>query len=338
MMDYQDSILVSVCCMTYNHEHFIEKCLTGFVSQKTNFAFEILVHEDASTDGTSEIVKIFETNHPKLFRVIYQKENVFSTGKNNLTGMLFPMSKGKYIALCEGDDYWTDPLKLQKQVDFLEANPDFVGVFHDCFILDERDGSQHLRIGNTKIDEEPDLQSIIRENNISTASIVFRNFEHSNFWPDNSQSISKGDYLLVVLLAQYGKFKYFNSPMSVYRIHPGGIWSSRSRLYTIEQDVKFYTFLDSFFQKAEIKDAIHYKLQKAYHKYAIELVKSSNMLKSLHFLNKSLNMKVSEKKNKKRFIITYLIVVLSSFKKRFFPFFPSLYSVINRMRNPCKIR
>ena len=126
--------LVSICCMAYNHEKFIRQCLDGFVMQKTTFAFEILVHEDASTDNTASIVSEYESKFPHLFRCVYQTENQFKK-QNTLVNILFKMAKGKYIALCEGDDYWTDPLKLQKQVDFLEANEDYTICFHDVYAL-----------------------------------------------------------------------------------------------------------------------------------------------------------------------------------------------------------
>jgi glycosyltransferase involved in cell wall biosynthesis len=132
-------ILVSICCVTYNQKKYITECLNGFINQKTNFNYEILVHDDASTDGTSDIVKKYEKYHPKLFRNVYQKQNQFLI-QNTLTNILFPMAKGKYIALCEGDDYWTDPLKLQKQVDFLDQNSKCSYVFTKRKILNP-DGS-----------------------------------------------------------------------------------------------------------------------------------------------------------------------------------------------------
>src|SRR5437879_148231 len=111
------NIAVSICCVTYNHERFLAECLEGFVKQQTTFGFEILVHEDASTDNTVGIINDYEARYPHLFRCVIQKENQFYK-QNTLINILFPMAKGKYIALCEGDDYWRDPLKLQRQIDF----------------------------------------------------------------------------------------------------------------------------------------------------------------------------------------------------------------------------
>ena len=119
------NILVSICCLTYNHEKYIRDCLDGFVNQKTNFNYEILIHDDASTDGTVDIIREYESKYPTIIKPIYQVENQYSKGKSISATYNWSRVAGKYIAQCEGDDYWTDQLKLQKQVDFLEANPEY---------------------------------------------------------------------------------------------------------------------------------------------------------------------------------------------------------------------
>ena len=126
--------LVSVVCTTYNHEKYIRQCLDGFVMQKTTFPIEIIVHDDASTDDTVRIVKEYEEKYPNLFNNIYRTENWYSRGKD-IWGYLFDQkARGKYIALCEGDDYWIDPYKLQKQVDFLEGHPEYSMCFHNAMV------------------------------------------------------------------------------------------------------------------------------------------------------------------------------------------------------------
>ena len=116
--------------MAYNHASYIRQCLDGFMMQKTNFLFEVLIHDDASTDGTQEIIREYADRYPELINPIYQIENQYSKGISPLRQILFPMAKGKYIALCEGDDYWIDPLKLQKQVDFLESHNELTFCVH----------------------------------------------------------------------------------------------------------------------------------------------------------------------------------------------------------------
>lgn len=118
-----NSPLVSICCITFNHAPYIKDCLDGFLNQKTNFKYEILIHDDASSDGTERIIKEYETLFPEIVKPIYQIENQYSKGIAINKAFNYTRAKGKYIAICEGDDYWIDPLKLQKQVDFLEANP-----------------------------------------------------------------------------------------------------------------------------------------------------------------------------------------------------------------------
>ena len=118
--------LVSVCCLTYNHVKYVGQCLEGFACQKTNFPFEILIHDDASQDDTQNVILEFAAKYDsEVVKPICQKINQVSQGISPLRQILLPRVKGKYIALCEGDDYWTDPLKLQKQVDFLEAHPEY---------------------------------------------------------------------------------------------------------------------------------------------------------------------------------------------------------------------
>src|SRR5699024_4878444 len=134
---------VSISCITYNHENYIRDTLDGFLMQETEFPFEILIHDDASTDKTPQIIKEYQSRYPNLFNPIYQSENQLSKGgiSPNLE-FNYPRATGKYIALCDGDDYWTNPYKLEKQVQFLERNEKFVGVTHRVEVVDEN--KEHL--------------------------------------------------------------------------------------------------------------------------------------------------------------------------------------------------
>jgi glycosyltransferase involved in cell wall biosynthesis len=120
-----DLILVSICCITYNHEDFIRNAIEGFLMQETGFSVEIIIHDDASTDKTPEIIREYASKYPRLIIPVFQKENQYSKGLKPFQHFVLPMARGKYVALCEGDDYWTDRFKLQKQVDFLEKNIDY---------------------------------------------------------------------------------------------------------------------------------------------------------------------------------------------------------------------
>lgn len=124
--------LVSIRCITYNHEPFIRQCLEGFVMQQTNFPFEAIVHDDASTDGTAAIIREYAEKYPDIIKPIYETENQYSKHDGSLRKIMDAHMRGKYIAICEGDDYWIDPLKLQKQVDFMESHPE-CGLVHTYF-------------------------------------------------------------------------------------------------------------------------------------------------------------------------------------------------------------
>ena len=223
------SVLVSICCTTYNHENYISQCLDGFLSQKTNFKFEILVHDDASTDRTPDIVREYEKSHPKLFRNIYQKENQFLI-QNTLTNILYPMAKGKYIALCEGDDYWTDPYKLQKQVDFLEKNPDYSACAHTstCIYMTNKEEKVKNHITsqfeeNNKILFDKDIESydLFSTYPFQTATFLFRREKYEKK-KHLANILNQGDLNLYILMRSMGKIRKFKKPMAIWRIHPMG--------------------------------------------------------------------------------------------------------------------
>jgi len=143
--------LVSVSCITYNHEPYIRQCLDGFLMQQCDFEYEILIHDDASTDGTSEIIREYQEKYPEIIKPIIQTENQWSQGVRGIMAKFnFSRARGKYIALCEGDDYWTDPLKLQKQVDFLENNPEYSLVCGGYKSLNTTNGEEKIIINNVE--------------------------------------------------------------------------------------------------------------------------------------------------------------------------------------------
>ena len=114
--------LVTIRCLVYNHEPYLRQCLDGFVMQKTNFPFEAIVHDDASTDRSAEIIREYAEKYPNIIKPIFETENLYSKHDGSIRKVMYEHTKGKYVAICEGDDYWIDPYKLQKQVDILESN------------------------------------------------------------------------------------------------------------------------------------------------------------------------------------------------------------------------
>ena len=167
--------LVSVLCLAYNHESYIEQCINGFVMQQCSFPFEVIIHDDASIDKSADIIQKYCSRYPELFVTILQHENQFSKHVPITTNHMFPIARGKYIAFCEADDYWVDPLKLQKQVNFMESHPDYSVCVHGCRLYDEQ---QQSFVDNQYYMNTPDTIGILdlfgRPFNIASSSLFFK--------------------------------------------------------------------------------------------------------------------------------------------------------------------
>jgi glycosyltransferase involved in cell wall biosynthesis len=214
--------VVSVRCITYNHVNFIRDAIEGFLMQETTFPIEILIHDDASTDGTADIVREYQTKYPQLIRAILQTENQYSKAIKP-GGILDSQQRGEFIALCEGDDYWTSPLKLQKQVKVLEADLSVIGAFHAVKVTDE-DGVFLKRLPSSNYGETLAFEDIVAENERATCSIIFR---HQSPGPDLgwARDLPMGDWPLQASLALHGKWVMLPAVMGVYRKHKCGVWS-----------------------------------------------------------------------------------------------------------------
>ncbi|MDR2918155.1 MAG: GNAT family N-acetyltransferase [Tannerella sp.] len=248
----QKNICVSISCITYNHELYIRQCMEGFLMQKTDFNFEVLIHDDASTDDTANIIREYEQKYPDIIKPIYQIENQYSKGIIISVTYNFPRAKGKYIALCEGDDYWTDPYKLQKQIDFLEANPDFSICFHNVKIREEENNCIVDDYITRDVPDITDIYQLVEDNYIHTPSVVFRKNE------DVIKELSSSkhyimDYVLHLLNARYGKIKKIPEDMAVYRVHVNGVWSMKDNEFKIRRWILVMKGLVSFFKQYDDK-------------------------------------------------------------------------------------
>lgn len=224
-------VVVSVCCITYNHEPYIRQCLDGFMMQKTTFPFEVLIHDDASTDGTADIIREYEIKYPDIVKPIYQKENQYSKGIAISRTYNYPRAKGKYIALCEGDDYWIDPLKLQKQVDFLEKHPEYVLVYTNA----EKVNSKSKRVlRNSLKGYSGNITKYLfyKGNPVITATTCFRRQYLLEYQEEIKQipfKMKMGDLPLWIYLSLQGKFKYLNDRTTAYRVLQESASHSKSK-------------------------------------------------------------------------------------------------------------
>ena len=251
--------LVHTRTMTFMHENYIRDCIDGILLQKTTFPVQVLIHDDASTDKTAEIVKEYEHKYPRLIKAYYQKENSYSKpDKLERRAEFFKWRIGKYEALCEGDDYWTEPLKLQKQVDVLEADSSVAVCCHHVSVVDSLGEPIESRYEPTIPGTVAGLPHgalvsgfghIVRENFMRTCSAMFRvtsppAWEH----PILARTI-QGDWPLHLLHARSGSIACIPQNMACYREHQGGVWSAKSAservLGHLETNLKLL-FCDTF--------------------------------------------------------------------------------------------
>lgn len=209
---------VSVITLTYNQEKYIRQALDGILNQKTNFKFEVIVSDDCSIDKTAEIIREYAKKHPKMIKPILREKNI---GAAENSAQTFRIAKGIYIALCEGDDYWTDPEKLQRQVDFLDSHPDYSVCFHPVKIHFENGEEKDSLYPDPARDQEFTRRRLLKENYIQTNSVMYRRQPSYANLPTN---VLPGDWFLHLYHARFGKIGFINRCMAVYRRHSGGIW------------------------------------------------------------------------------------------------------------------
>lgn len=259
--------LVSICCLTFNHESYIEQCIEGMMMQKTNFTFEILIHDDASTDQTIDIIKEYTTKYPDIIKPIYRQENQHSKGVKGMTARFnIARAKGKYIAMCEGDDYWIDPYKLQKQVDFMENNTNYSLVYHKVLIYNEKEEQYSPEFFNTLKDEKTySIVDLAKGNFIHTQSILFRKdaFDLEYFVRENMFL----DYSYWMLCAENGLIKYLPDTMAVYRVWGGSMWELRDNNFKTSQMLMvLIPLLNKFCDNEEVYSILFNQLRLGYTK------------------------------------------------------------------------
>ena len=229
-----NKIEVSVYCLAYNHEPIIRKCLDGIVIQKTNFRYEVIVHDDASTDNTASIIKEYAERFPDIIKPIYQTENQYSRGVKIVTTYIFPKCQGKYLAVCEGDDFWTDENKLQKQYDMMERNKDIVLCVHRAKQINLKTGVESLYPQAQRAEGYVSVEEAIFLGGgyFPTCSFFYR---YPFKMLPNAHGYVTGDYLTIVSAAVYGKVYFMDECMATKTFLLPSSWA-----YRHQKDVSAY--------------------------------------------------------------------------------------------------
>lgn len=219
-----DKPLLSVCCMTYNHKSYIRQALDSVLCQQTNFPFEIIVHDDASTDGTVDIIREYEKDYPDIIHAIYQPEDKLSLGHKIYKEYVYPEVRGKYVAILECDDFWIDDQKLQTQVKYMEQHPECSGTFHAANWLSDGKFLKNDRHFDYECDITP--QQMIAGGGVycAMASLCFRS-QYALDYPEFRELSPVGDYPLQILLSLRGVVHYFPEIMSCYRFSHENSWT-----------------------------------------------------------------------------------------------------------------
>jgi len=277
---------LSICCITYNHSNFILDCLKGFESQIVDFEVEVVIHDDFSTDNTRELLLEYKKRSKFKVILLFPDHNRYSRGERVFL-RTFKKSSGEYIAMCDGDDYWVDSYKLQKQVDFLEKNKEYVVCSHNAKIIDNNNKHiQNFKIPELFEDKTYSKLELKKGAHLLTLSMCFRNVIKE--FPYEIHKVINGDTFLISILGQYGKGKYIQAiTPAMYRVHVTGVWSMINELKKIEHRVLFYYYLKKYYVKrgdVEVVFDANYKVNYNYRELLIAYLQDGNIKKTIRFI------------------------------------------------------
>jgi len=302
--------LVSVICFTFNHAKYIRPCLDGFMMQRTKFPFEVLVHDDASTDGTQDIILEYQHKFPEIIKPICQTENQWGKGIN-VSNLNFKRAKGRYVALCEGDDYWTDENKLQIQADFMESHPECSVCFHPVMVILENEAKQNYifptqeyRFNKTVLS----LKELLKHNFIQTNSVMYRWAFFEKEYKAFPNGILPGDWYYHLFHAQFGTICFIDKCMSVYRRHAGGMWSGNVLLNHGIKHIKFY---EAVMENIAVNKKSYLYFQVIpFMKQVYNVFKENNHKEGLNFIENNSNWTNINR------IISYLFLLIRKYKNK----------------------
>lgn len=279
---------ISIVTLTYGHERFIKQAIEGVLMQKGEFEIEMIVANDNSPDNTDLVVReIININVDAASKIRYIKHSSNLGATANFIWAL-KQCKGQYIAICEGDDYWTDPNKLKRQVDFLEANPGYVLTHHDASVIDEN--GNHLKNSKLPLYKKKDFdeRALQRGVSLATLTLCFRNVFLNKVL--DLPNVVNGDMALISILGLYGKGKYIeNIENACYRVHSGGIWSQTSRIKQNTAKYGTYQEMSKYYFRLGFNDlGIYYrkKLNQQFHVLFLYYIRNKNIIEAFKYFIK----------------------------------------------------
>jgi glycosyltransferase involved in cell wall biosynthesis len=244
--------LVDINIAVYNQAPYLRQTLTSVLNQKTNFPYRLIIGDDCSTDGSREILKEYEQKFPDKILLILQEKNLGLNHPERNGIVIMKRSTAKYISLLDGDDYWTDDLKLQKQIEFLEANPEYASCFHNTTELVEEDPSKSFLYCSFDQADYVTTDRLLNDGNlVPTCSNVYRR-ELVPDLPPWVRKLAMGDWPINIMLSQKGKIRYMDANMGVHRIHGMGTWSKISAIHKEQAVLRAY---EAFSKHLELTDA-----------------------------------------------------------------------------------
>lgn len=311
-----DDIKVSVLCTVYNHAEFLRACLDGFVMQKTNFKFEVIIHDDASTDGSADIIREYEAKYPDIFVPIYQTENQYSKGGGIAKRFMNHKARGKYVAWCEGDDCWIHPEKLQRQVDFLDSHPDFVACVH-CANWRYYSTGKSFVFPQIKESREYTAEEVILNGggHFAFCSLMGRTDLLLNL-PDSFFAWGVGDYPKYIYAAVKGGLWCMREVMSQYNNGNPGSWNNRV-WSNPQKRIKIINKLTTSLNNAD--KYLDYKYTVAFQK----AIKTNNVEIAVLNGDKSIFKDPEYKPYLKQYRVSFL-------KQKLYKLFPSVQDVIRK--------
>ena len=261
MKNSENTLLVTIRCITYNHELYIRRCLDGFVMQKTNFRFEAIVHDDASTDGTTDIIREYAEKYPDIIKPILEKENQYSKHDGSLLRIMNEHTHGKYVAMCEGDDYWIDPLKLQKQVDFLEQNSEYGLIFTNVDVFYQKTGFWRRRYLTSKgLVPRCFEEHLINAGYIAPLAWMYR----TEFLQTKPYHYVDGTFPLALDIWAKSKVYFLDEVTAVYRILSESASHSKDSLKRYNFIKGVFKIQCDFAEKYHVDDVIKLNIKKIY--------------------------------------------------------------------------